>query len=190
MMEPRFDFWGIHDNSPRVDAISFSSLSIYGQTIAQTASSKPTTISSPHAARLGTSSPQSPTSSHQSECGSGRMQVSCEGRWYQHTLTDAPRPNAQEMKGCATVVLASWRRSWPATVQIWFPSAPTAQGHFCTSATASGRTPHFSVPTRVLVAAGTKNSGPTPQISPLSVAFEGKMNKLRTTWPKPAWCLG
>jgi len=190
MMEPRFDFWGIHDNSPRVDAIQFSSLSIYGQTIAQTASSKPTTISSPHAARLGTSSPQSPTSSHQSECGSGRMQVSCEGRWYQHTLTDAPRPNAQEMKGCATVVLASWRRSWPATVQIWFPSADR-RGTFLHQCHRIGaNAPFFSADACVGRSRNQKNSGPTPQISPLSVAFEGKMNKLRTTWPKPAWCLG
>jgi hypothetical protein len=47
-----------------------------------TASSKPTTRSSTQPARPGDASPTGQTSSHQSECASGRISVNCEGCWY------------------------------------------------------------------------------------------------------------
>src|SRR5215203_1967854 len=73
----------------------------------------------------------------------------------------------------------------PATLQMWFQSAPTVHPLRCFSATTVTPSPSCLAPSAPLVAVGTKTTGPTPQIKG-SVLF-GEKNRLWTMSPIPFW---
>jgi hypothetical protein len=71
----------------------------------------------------------------------------------------------------------------PLVDQIWLKSTPSVHLPGCVSATAEGPTPNFSLPRELLVATGSRTTGPAPQMMRPDAAGEKKA--VATMSPSP-----
>src|SRR5262245_8126001 len=77
----------------------------------------------------------------------------------------------------------SGRSIAPLTDQIWLNSTPTVKGPGCASDTIDGPSPIFSDASPLVVAVGSRNTGPAPQITRPVLA--GDRNMVATVSPMP-----